>query len=171
MMRRLTLASILAGCFLASAQTMAFAENISIPMYLVSEAGQGKSIGSVAVQKAKCGVLFTPNLHDLPPGAHGFHVHMNPSCDDNGMAAGGHFDPAQTGQHKGPYDHGHQGDLPVLVVDKSGHATLPVLAPKFTLETLHGHSLIIHAGSDNYSDTPEKLGGGGARIACGIISK
>ncbi len=28
---------------------------------------------------------------------------------------------------------------------------------------------MIHAGGDNYSDTPEKLGGGGARVACGVI--
>jgi Cu-Zn family superoxide dismutase len=28
---------------------------------------------------------------------------------------------------------------------------------------------MIHAGGDNYSDHPEKLGGGGARIACGVV--
>jgi Cu-Zn family superoxide dismutase len=28
---------------------------------------------------------------------------------------------------------------------------------------------MIHAGSDNYSDSPKPLGGGGARIACGVI--
>jgi Cu-Zn family superoxide dismutase len=28
---------------------------------------------------------------------------------------------------------------------------------------------MIHAGGDNYSDEPASLGGGSARIACGII--
>jgi Cu-Zn family superoxide dismutase len=28
---------------------------------------------------------------------------------------------------------------------------------------------MIHAGGDNYSDEPEPLGGGGARIACGVV--
>lgn len=69
----------------------------------------------------------------------------------------------------GPYGKGHLGDLPVLEVDNNGNATLPILAPRLQLNEIKNHSLIIHAGSDNYSDTPLKLGGGGARIACGII--
>jgi Cu-Zn family superoxide dismutase len=28
---------------------------------------------------------------------------------------------------------------------------------------------MIHAGGDNYSDTPKPLGGGGERIACGVV--
>jgi Cu-Zn family superoxide dismutase len=28
---------------------------------------------------------------------------------------------------------------------------------------------MIHEGGDNYSDQPKPLGGGGARIACGVI--
>ena len=34
---------------------------------------------------------------------------------------------------------------------------------------LKGKALIIHAGGDNYSDRPAPLGGGGARVACGLI--
>ncbi|MRR17699.1 MAG: superoxide dismutase [Cu-Zn] SodC1, partial [Deltaproteobacteria bacterium] len=30
-------------------------------------------------------------------------------------------------------------------------------------------SLMIHVGGDNYSDVPEKLGGGGGRLACGVV--
>ena len=30
---------------------------------------------------------------------------------------------------------------------------------------------MVHAGGDNNSDQPEKLGGGGARVACGLISE
>jgi superoxide dismutase, Cu-Zn family len=34
---------------------------------------------------------------------------------------------------------------------------------------MRGRSIMIHAGGDNYSDTPAPLGGGGARTACGVI--
>lgn len=146
--------------------------SIVIPMYLVDENGQGKSIGTIKAEDSLCGVLLTPDLHGLSPGTHGFHIHEKPSCADKGMAAGGHLDPNKTGEHNGPYvKHGHLGDLPVLIVNQDGTATLPTLAPRFKLSSIKNHTFMIHAGSDNYSDKPEKLGGGGERIACGVIAK
>jgi Cu-Zn family superoxide dismutase len=142
---------------------------LSVPMAMTDK---GKaSIGTIEMTQTPKGVLITPNLKNLPPGPHGFHLHQNPSCDDQGMAAGGHYDPAKTEKHMGPYGKGHLGDLPVLWVTKDGTATTPILAPTLKLKNLEGHSLMIHAGGDNYSDSPEKLGGGGARIACGVVEK
>ena len=43
-----------------------------------------------------------------------------------------------------------------------------VTAPHLTVADVKGRSVIIHAGGDNYSDQPAPLGGGGARIACGV---
>jgi len=87
-----------------------------------------------------------------------------------GMAAGGHFDPANTKKHLGPDAMGgHKGDLPVLKVAADGTATGLLLAPHLKLADLAGHALMIHAGGDNYADQPKPLGGGGARIACGVI--
>ncbi len=64
----------------------------------------------------------------------------------------------------------HLGDLPALYVTHDGKATYPVLAPRLSeLKELDGRSLMLHAGGDNHDDHPEPLGGGGARIACGII--
>jgi Cu-Zn family superoxide dismutase len=54
------------------------------------------------------------------------------------------------------------------MVEPDGTAKTPVSAPQLTVAELKGHSLMIHEGGDNYSDTPKPLGGGGARIACGI---
>jgi len=144
----------------------------------LKDTANDKEVGTVTIvpyihDGKKDGMLFTPDLYNLPASSsHGFHVHINPSCDDNGMAAGGHWDPDNTNSHLGPYnDKGHKGDLPVLIVDADGSATKPVLAPKITsLDQLKGHSLMIHEGSDNYSDDPEALGGGGNRMWCGVIA-
>ena len=84
-------------------------------------------------------------------------------------AAGGHYDPEETGHHGTPWGDGHLGDLPALYVDDDGMATLPVLAPRPDMDDLKGRALMIHAGGDNYSDQPKPLGGGGARVACGVI--
>ena len=44
-----------------------------------------------------------------------------------------------------------------------------MLAPRVSLSDLSGRALMIHAGGDNHSDMPAKLGGGGARVSCGVI--
>jgi len=59
--------------------------------------------------------------------------------------------------------------LPPLVVAADGNATLPVLAPRLSVKDVTNHSIMIHEGADNYSDQPKPLGGGGARVACGVI--
>ena len=75
-----------------------------------------------------------------------------------------------TGKHAGPTGMGHLGDLPVLTVAANGAAQETLYAPHVaSVAALKGHALMIHAGGDNYSDEPAPLGGGGARIACGLI--
>lgn len=70
----------------------------------------------------------------------------------------------------GPYADGHLGDLPALYVNMDGTSNNPVLAPRLkTLAQIKGHALMIHAGGDNHSDMPKPLGGGGERVACGVI--
>jgi superoxide dismutase, Cu-Zn family len=153
------------------------AEELVVPMHLIDSAGISKDIGTVKASSSPYGTVLTPDLKDLAPGLHGFHVHQNPSCGPEvkdgknipGLAAGGHYDPAGAGSHQGPYGNGHLGDLPALYVDANGKANHPVLAPRLKLSDLKGRSLMIHAGGDNYSDYPEKLGGGGARVACGVV--
>jgi Cu-Zn family superoxide dismutase len=156
----------------------AIAAPLAIEINATAADGVGASLGSITVEDTDYGLLLTPNLGNLPPGVHGFHIHQNPDCgaaekDGSavpGLAAGGHFDPTGAGAHLGPYALGHLGDLPPLMVDADGTAMLPVLAPRPTVADLQGRSLTIHAGGDNYSDHPAPLGGGGARIACGVVS-
>jgi Cu-Zn family superoxide dismutase len=143
------------------------ANRITVPMHLLNSSHT--LIGVVIATDTAKGLKLTPKLHNLPAGLHGFHVHINPSCADKGMAAGGHLDPQKTKQHLGPYRPGHLGDLPRLNVNQGGQALTPMTAPRLTVNDIKGHSLMIHEGGDNYSDTPKPLGGGGARIACGVI--
>lgn len=140
----------------------------------------GESIGSVMVSDYDDdGVVFTPNLSGLTPGIHGFHIHQNGDCSGAmkdgknvlGGAAGGHYDPENTDKHSVPWsEEGHEGDLPTLYVDKDGKATQPVFAPELELDDIEGRAIMIHAGGDNYSDSPKALGGGGERVACGVIA-
>lgn len=148
-----------------------------VTMNAVSATGVGASLGSVAVEETPYGVVFTPALSGLEPGVHGFHVHEKPSCASElkdgksvpALAAGGHYDPDGTKQHGLPWGTGHKGDLPALVVDAKGVASIAVLAPRLKLADLQGRSLMIHAGGDNHADHPLPLGGGGARMACAVF--
>lgn len=48
----------------------------------------------------------------------------------------------------------------------------PVLAPRLkSLADVDNRALMVHAGGDNHSDHPQPLGGGGARIVCGVIKR
>ena len=162
--------------FVAAGSAQAASTEVAIN--LVSASGAPQPIGMVKIEETQYGLLFTPALKSLPAGVHGFHVHQNGSCDaamkDGKMspaeAAGGHFDPAKTGKHLGPYADGHLGDLPAIYVNADGTASNPVLAPRLKhISEITGHALMVHAGGDNHADMPMPLGGGGARVACGVI--
>ncbi len=166
---------LIAAAFIVSAGCTP--EGLVVEMHHIDPNGSGAAIGTVTVADGAGGLELRTALADLPPGAHGFHVHENPSCAPGekdgapaaGIAAGQHYDPATTGRHEGPNGSGHLGDLPVLTVAADGKATGTVVAPRLKRADLAGRALMIHAGGDNYSDEPEKAGGGGARIACGMV--
>ena len=154
----------------------AFAD-VVVPMNTVTEKGVGDSIGQVTITESTHGLVFTPKLKDLTPGTHGFHLHENASCEpkekDGKMvaagAAGAHYDPQTTKAHGSPWGDGHLGDLPALYVEANGSASQPVLAPRLKLNDLKGKAIMVHSGGDNHSDQPAPLGGGGARVACGVL--
>lgn len=154
----------------------------TIPIYSLNQEtakqGIGDEIGSMTLQDTAEGLKLTLDLQSIPPGEHGFHVHETPSCAGQvkdgvlvpGSLAGGHFDPEATQVHLGPYQQGHLGDLPKLMADENGQVKESVLAPRLTIAQIMNRSVIIHASGDNYADAPAPLGGGGARIACGVIN-
>ena len=145
--------------------------------HLTSE-GVHNRIGYVYLSDTPQGLLVEPDLSELSPGEHGFHVHefgdVEPALKKGkyiaGGAAGQHYDPERTHQHLGPYEDGHRGDLPRLLVDRDGTATTPVVAPHLVLAEVKDRALIIHSNGDNYSDYPLIDGGGKSRIAGGILT-
>ncbi len=177
-LRSIATLSLFAASILLVGTPTAGAATSTATINAISATGVGGPLGTVTFMDSTQGLVITPKLSGLPPGKHGFHIHDKGDCGPGmnqgkpaaGFAAGGHYDPAHTKKHLGPISTvGHRGDLPVLVVDSQGDATEAVTASHLTVEQIRGRSIIIHAGGDNYSDTPAPLGGGGARIACGVI--
>ena len=160
-----------------SLTSLAATADIVVTMHLVTGEGVGSPVGQVTIAESSYGLVFTPALSGLAPGIHGFHVHQNPDCQPKekdgkmvaALSAGGHYDPKNTNHHATPWDDGHLGDLPPLFVDANGNATEPVLAPRLKMADMKARSLMIHVGGDNFSDQPAPLGGGGARMVCGVI--
>lgn len=160
-----------------AASAMSAHADVVVTLNLVDEKGIGASVGTVVISETRYGLLFSPALQGLPPGLHGFHLHQNASCEARetagkmvpAAAAGGHYDPAGSNAHGTPWGEGHLGDLPALYVDAAGNATQPVLAPRLKLADLKGRSIMVHAGGDNHADHPAPLGGGGARLSCGVL--
>lgn len=155
----------------------AYAGEQYVIIHAIDNDGVGAIIGTIRLVDTDKGLLIDPDVGDLAPGAHGFHVHEKPSCEPAdkdgkktaGHAAGSHYDPHKSGKHAGPQGEGHSGDLPALDVNENGEAVRQMLAPHLKLADIKGRSLMIHEGGDNYSDSPKPLGGGGPRVACGVI--
>lgn len=170
---------LLSAAAVVVCSSVAFAATQTIQMRAISEIGPTDPVGSITFEDSKKGLVVKTNLWGLPPGPHGFHFHQNPSCDGAmqeaiavpGGAAGGHYDPNATGKHLGPQNEdGHRGDLPLITVGADGKSKQTLTAPNLKLADIRNRAVIIHEGGDNYSDQPQPLGGGGRRIACGIIN-
>lgn len=175
-MNRFALTISLACAGLAA--SLAHAE-YTVKMNLIDAKGVGADAGTVTIRDdGKGGVTFTPAMKGLPPGPHGFHVHTFANCAaqekdgklEPGERAGPHWDPDKSGSHGSPTGNGHRGDLPPLKVESDGTAKAAIAAPRIKLVELKNKSLMVHEGGDNFSDQPKPNGGGGTRIACGVIT-
>jgi Cu-Zn family superoxide dismutase len=168
----LTICLVAAGPFALAAE-----KPNSATIFSLTDQGVGDPIGRITFRNSKGGLVLSTDLRGLTPGEHGIHIHALPDCravtkdgqSVAGLAAGGHLDPEKTGKHLGPKGGGHLGDLPILKVAANGAAKEKLLAPHLKLADVTGHAIVIHQGGDNYSDEPKPLGGGGPRIACGVI--
>ncbi len=153
------------------------AAEVQATLYRLTQTGQGEKVGTIIFKDTFNGLSVSEKFANLPSGAHGIHVHENGDCSAGivngkmvlGAGAGGHYDPAKTGKHLGPAGGGHKGDLPVLNVQSNGTAEDTFYLHGLNAQDLKGRAVIIHENGDNYADQPSPLGGGGDRIACGVI--
>jgi len=141
--------------------------------------GAGDKVGRVWMhERRRDGVVqILARVRELPPGFHGFHIHTTGRCDAPGFtSAGGHFNPAGA-------PHGaHAGDLPSLLVNADGAATLATATDRFSIADLRdtdGSAVMVHSGPDNFANIPARYGApdqetldtgdSGSRIACGTV--
>jgi superoxide dismutase, Cu-Zn family len=156
---------------------VAIAQQLTVDINRISDAGVGEKIGTIVISQGKGGVAFKVAVTGLPKADRGFHVHEKGDCGPAmkdgkmtaGEAAGPHFDPEGKKSHKGPKGAGHKGDLPLLKGTDKG-VSQTVTAPRLKLADVQGRALVIHEGGDNYSDHPQN-GGGKGRAACGVVPK
>ena len=125
-------------------------------------------------------VEITATVEGLTPGAHGFHLHAIGKCEPDFLAAGGHFDPGPEGNTDADANHPfHMGDMPNLVADKDGKATMTTVTTRVTLSPgpisvfdADGTAIIVHGNPDQGRTGEPKSGlSGGPRVACGVIEK
>jgi Cu-Zn family superoxide dismutase len=130
--------------------------------------------GSVEFVQRGDKVVVTARVSGLSPGPHGFHIHEKGDCSSgDGMSAGGHFNPhgKAHGDPSAP-DH-HAGDMPMLVADAAGVASLTAELDGVGIGSgagdLVGRAVIVHKDPDDFRTQP--TGNSGARVACGVIRK
>jgi Cu-Zn family superoxide dismutase len=126
-------------------------------------------------------VEVTVTVTGLKPGPHGIHIHAVGKCEAPAFTtAGGHFDPGPNGEMNPDTNHPfHMGDLPNIVADATGKATLKATTNRVTLSDgllsifdADGTAIIIHANPDQGVTGAAGSGlSGGGRVACGVVSK
>jgi len=171
--------SAFAGCvlaLLAAGCASMMAPNPKAAATLGATKGSSAS-GGVTFEQRGDKVVVTAKVSGLSPGGHGFHIHEKGDCSsDDGMSAGGHFNP--DGKRHGWMNPAglHAGDLPNLIVGPDGSGRAEFYAPRVTLgagsQSLFqpdGTALVIHAGPDDEATDP--AGNSGDRIACGVITR
>jgi superoxide dismutase, Cu-Zn family len=140
------------------------------------EPTKGNSVkGTVTFQQVGDRVRVTADLSGLKPnGEHGFHVHEKGDCSSgDGMSAGGHFNPMGKPHAQPTTTDRHAGDMPMLVADAAGNATLTaeldVIRVGSGATDIVGKGLIVHKDPDDFRTQP--TGNSGARVACGVIRR
>ena len=108
----------------------------------------------------------------LPPGQHGFHIHEVGDCSaPDASSAGGHLNPTGSphGSPENSTEERHLGDLGNI---EAGNDTVAIYSRHDQLlansgDSIVGRAVVVHELPDDFVTQPD--GGGGARIACGVI--
>ncbi len=137
----------------------------------------GLEIGYAKLEQGPTGLLIRMEIGagGLTPGWHGVHLHEKGDCSDAGtyQLSGGHHG-KEAGAHglMNPDLGPEPGDLPNAWAAADGTAgyeaftLLTELAPALDGD---GLSIIVHASEDDHRSQP--IGGAGARVACGVVTR
>jgi Cu-Zn family superoxide dismutase len=127
--------------------------------------------GTVTLTEQAEGLHVAIRVTGVAAGDHGIHIHEQGSCAEAGLAAGGHFNPAQAPHGLLPQDGPHKahgGDLGNITVQADGTGTLEATLPGVLLKDVTGRAMILHEKRDDFG---QPTGNAGGRIGCGIIEE
>lgn len=129
-----------------------------------------KAQGRVTFTERDGKVHVRAEISGLTPGKHGFHIHEFGVWSEDGMAAGGHFNPAQTKHGAPDSTPRHVGDLGNIVANDNGNASIDDVAfegLKFHGPTsILGRGVVVHEKADDFG---QPVGNAGGRVAVGVI--
>jgi Cu-Zn family superoxide dismutase len=130
--------------------------------------------GTVTFRSQGDKVAVVARVSGLAPGQHGFHIHEKGDCSSaDATSAGGHFNPLNKPHAHPSVADRHAGDMPMLVADASGNATLEVTLDTITIGSgaadIVGRAVVVHKDPDDFKTQP--TGNSGARVACGVIRR
>jgi len=142
-------------------------------MAVLKETGTIPVKGTVLLEDTPGGLKIDAEFTKAPAGNHAFHIHEFGLCDDNGNAAGSHYNP-------GNHPHGnalkdgisktHAGDFGSITVTTEGIGSLHVVVPGLALTKgdtpVAGRAFVLHEKPDAFT---QPVGNAGGRIACGPI--
>jgi len=138
----------------------------------------GGALGTVDFAQTNHGTLILFDLHGLPPGAHGVHIHTSGNCDAKTKftSAGPHFSPDPKNHSFLVKGGPHAGDLSNEFAAADGSLHASTISNMFALGNgkksifdRDGASIIVMAKGDDYTTQP--AGNTGDRIACGVITR
>ena len=164
----IAIGALVVGC----ATTMEVPRNEAVADLAPTAGNSAK--GTITFTQKDGTVLVVAKVSGLTPGNHGFHIHEKGDCGAaDAMSAGGHFNPmSKPHAHPSSPDR-HTGDMPMLVADASGNATLTaeltLMRIGSGLNDIVGKGVIVHKDPDDFTTQP--TGNSGARVACGVIRK
>ncbi|MBI4354108.1 MAG: superoxide dismutase family protein, partial [Candidatus Omnitrophica bacterium] len=120
------------ACLLAS--QLAEAENATAVISGTTEESQVS--GTATLTDSPEGLTVRITVAGVSPGQHGVHIHQYGRCDDEGRAAGGHYNPMGVKHGFLPMDgftHAHAGDFGNIDVRADGVGTLELTIPGLSL--------------------------------------
>ncbi|MCF6370221.1 superoxide dismutase family protein [Rhizobium halophilum] len=176
-MRRLVQAAALSAAMIspALAQDAKISPDVARAAFIDAN---GNSVGTATLQDTRNGLLIQAKITNLPPGAHGFHVHETGECNVEGgfKSAGGHFAPGGN-EHGFMVENGpHAGDLANQTAMEDGTMVVEVFSENLRLTEGDnavldddGAAIVVHSTADDYRTQPS--GASGDRIACGVIEQ